>query len=139
MQVQLRLRQRSQAIQVHRQMIGAVSRRRAVIVVLVALGVGIGLGLRSGAAAVADPPGEAARMEALERIADAADHALAGLYRLLDQARGHARHGAALTVSGEAPAPELMAAAGILAGGTEAAQAARQALAKLAGVAASIR
>lgn len=120
-------------------MIGAVSRRRALIVLLVALGVGIGFGLRSEAAAPADPPGEAARLRALERSADVADRALAGLYALLDQARGHARKGAALTVSGEAPASELTAAAEVLAGGSGEAEAAHRALADLAGVAAAVR
>jgi hypothetical protein len=120
-------------------MIGAVSRRRALIVLLVALGVGVGFGLRSNVAALADPPGEATRARALERAAGAAEHALAGLYAVLDRARGHARRGAALTVSGEAPDSELLAAAAVLSGGSGEAEATRRALASLAGMALAVR
>jgi hypothetical protein len=120
-------------------MIGAVRRRRTLYVVLVAAAVGIGFGQRSDVARLADPPGEAARLRGMERAADAAEGALARLYSVLELARGSARRGAAQTVSGEAPAPELTAAAEIMTGGSDVAEKARRALVNLAGVAAAVR
>jgi hypothetical protein len=138
MEVQLRLREHPHAIEVHRQMIGADRRRRAVIVIGVGLAVGIGFGLRSADPARADPPGAAARAQSLADAAGAADAGLARLAGELDRAREHARSGTALTASGEAPAPELTAAAEVLAGASDEADAARRGLLALAGVAAAV-
>ena len=109
------------------------------IVIGVGLVVGIGFGLRSADPERADPPGTSARTKLLADAMDAADAALAKLGAELDQARDHARRGTALTVSGEAPAPELTAAADALAGAGDEADAARGALVALAGVAAAIQ
>lgn len=70
---------------------------------------------------------------------DAADAALARLGAELDRARDHARRGTALTVSGEAPAPELTSAADLIAGASDEAEAARRRLLALAGIAAAVR
>ena len=71
--------------------------------------------------------------------ADAADLSLANLTAELKRARDHARRGAALTASGDAPAPELTSAADVLAGASDEADAARRDLQVLEGVAAAIR
>lgn len=70
---------------------------------------------------------------------DAADAALARLGAELDRARDHARRGTALTVSGEAPAPELTSAADLIAGASDEAEAARRRLLALGGIAAAVR
>jgi SWI/SNF-related matrix-associated actin-dependent regulator 1 of chromatin subfamily A len=120
-------------------MIGASGRRRSLIAISLGLVVGIGFGLRSPDAAHADPAGALARTGALADVAEAADAALARLSAELGRARDHARRGAALTVSGEAPAPELTAAADVLAGAGDEADGARRALVVLDGMAAAIR
>ena len=120
-------------------MIGVGGRRRAVIAISLGLAVGIGFGLRSPDPAQADPVGALARTEALADAAGAADTALTGLSAELERARDHARRGAALTVSGEAPAPELTAAADVLAGAGDEADAARRALVALDGMAAAVQ
>jgi hypothetical protein len=137
--MQLCLRQGPQAIEVHDQMIGALGRRRAAIAIAAGLAVGIGFGLRAADPAAADPPAAAARGNGLREAANAADVALARLIAGLEPARDHARRGTALTVEGEAPAPELTSAADLLAAAGEKATAARQALLALAGMAAAIR
>jgi hypothetical protein len=120
-------------------MIGAAGRRRAVIVIGLGLAVGIGFGLRSADPASADPPAAAARTTLMADAADAADMALAQLNAELRRARDHARRGTALTASGDAPAAELTAAADVLAGASDEADAARRDLLVLGGVAAAIR
>lgn len=137
--MQLCLRQRAQAIEVHGQMIGAAGRRRAAIAIAAGLAVGIGFGLRAADPAAADPPAGAARAAALADAAEAADAAVARLSDGLVGARDHARRGTALTVSGEAPAPELISAADRLAAAAGDATAARRALVALAGMVAAIR
>ena len=112
--------------------------RRAAIVIVVGVAIGIGLGLRSTDPSRADPPAEAARQRLLAEAAKDADAALARLGADLIAARDHARQGTALTVSGEAPAPELTSAADLLAGSSDEADAARRALVALEGVAASV-
>jgi len=119
-------------------MIGVGRVRRAAIVVLVGLAVGIGLGLRSADPSHADPPAEEARQQLLAVNAKDADAALARLGSDLVATGDHARQGAALTVSGEAPATQLTSAADLLAGSSDAAEAARRALLALEGVAASV-
>jgi hypothetical protein len=119
-------------------MIGLDQGRRAAIVIVVGVVIGIGLGLRSADPSRADPPAEAARQRGLADAAKEADAALARLGADLIAARDHARQGAALTVSGEAPAPELATAADLLAGGSDEADNARRALRALHGVAASV-
>jgi hypothetical protein len=119
-------------------MIGVGRVRRAAIVIVVGLAVGIGMGLRSADPSRADPPAEAARQQLLADAAKDSDAALARLGSDLVAAGDHARHGAALTVSGESPAPELTSAADLLAGSSDAAEAARRALLALEGVAASV-
>ncbi|MEX0626675.1 MAG: hypothetical protein WD402_09025, partial [Chloroflexota bacterium] len=57
----------------------------------------------------------------------------------LDRAREHARRGTALTVAGDAPAPELTSAADLLAGASDEADAARRGLLALRGIAAAIQ
>jgi hypothetical protein len=138
MQVQLGLGQHPHPIEVHHQMIGAAGRRRSAIAISLGLAVGIGFGLRSPDPAHADPAGALARTAALADAAEAADAALARLSAKLERARDHARRGAALTVSGEAPAPELTAAADVLAGAGDEADGARRALLAVAGMAAAI-
>ena len=103
------------------------------------LAVGIGFGLRSPDPAHADPAGALAQTEAVADAAEAADAALARLTAQLERARDHARHGAALTVAGEAPAPELTAAADVLADAGDEADGARRALVVLDGVTAAIQ
>ncbi len=71
--------------------------------------------------------------------AEAADAALARLAVELDRAREHVRRGTALTVSGDAPAPELTSAADLLAGASDEADAARRGLLALQGIAAAIQ
>jgi hypothetical protein len=112
--------------------------RRAAIIIVVGVAIGIGLGLRSADPARADPPAEAARQRLLADAAKDADAALALLGADLIAARDHARRGTALTVSGEAPGPELTSAADLLAGSSDEAEAARLALVALEGVAASV-
>ena len=119
-------------------MIGSAGQRRAVIVIATTLVVGIGFGLRSADPALADPPGEASRADRLADAATAADAALDRLGAGLDGARDHARRGTALTISGEAPAPELTRAADLLAEAGVEADAARRALLALAGYAAAM-
>jgi hypothetical protein len=138
-QVQLGLWQHPDPIEVHHQMIGAGGGRRALIAILVVLAVGMGFGLRAADPTDADPAVAAARTKAVADAADAADAALARLSAVLDGARDHARRGTALTMSGEAPAPELTSAADILASGADNADAARRALVALGGFAAAIR
>jgi hypothetical protein len=120
-------------------MIGAVDWRRTGIALLVALAIGIGFGQRSADAARADPPGEKARIDAMASAARDADRALARLSAMLRRAGGHARRGTALTVSGEAPAPQLTAAADVLTSGAAEADAARGAQVELAGIAAAVQ
>lgn len=120
-------------------MISAAGRRRSVIAISLGLAVGIGFGLRSPDPAHADPAGALARTGALADAAEAADAALARLSAELERARDHARRGAALTVSGEAPAPELTAAADVLAGAGDEADGARRALVVLDGMAAAVQ
>jgi len=139
MQVQLRFREAPEALEVHRQMIGAGGRREAAIAIGVLLAVGIGFGLRSADAALADPPGAAARTARLAEAARVADAALARLDGGLEASRDHARRGTALTVSGDAPAAELGTAADLLARAAEDADAARRSLLALAGYAAAIQ
>jgi hypothetical protein len=119
-------------------MIGAGRVRRAAIVLVVGVAIAIGLGLRSADPSRADPPAEAARQRLLAGAAKDADAALARLGADLIAARDHARQGTALTVSGEAPAPELTSAADLLADSSDEAEAARRALVALEGVAASV-
>lgn len=118
-------------------MIGAGGRRRA-IVISVGLAVWIIFGLRSADPAAADPPGAEARARQLADAMEAADATLARLSAELDRAREHARRGTALTVSGEAPAPELTSAADIIAGASDEADAARRDLLALGGIAAAV-
>ena len=120
-------------------MIGGAGWRRTVLVISLGLAVGVGFGLRSADPASADPPAAAARAVLLADAVDAADVALARLAAELERARAHARRGTALTVSGEAPAPELTSAADLLAGASDEADAARRGLLALGGVAAAIR
>lgn len=120
-------------------MIGAGGRRRAVIAISLGLAIGIGFGLRSADPTRADPPGALARTELMADAHDAAKVALARLSVELEGAREHARRGTALTVSGEAPAPELTSAADRVAGASDDAEAARQALLVLGGIAAAIQ
>lgn len=120
-------------------MIGAAGRHRAAIGIAVGLAVGVGFGLRAADSAAADPPAVAAREAGLLEAADGADAALLRLTRGLEAARDHARRGTSLTVEGEAPAPEIIAAADLLAAAGEDASAARGALRSLAGMAAAIR
>lgn len=103
------------------------------------LAVGIGFGIRSPDPAQADPAGAVARTEAVAEAAEAADAALARLTAQLERARDHARRGAALTVSGEAPAPELTAAADVLTDADDEADGARRALVVLDGMTAAIQ
>jgi hypothetical protein len=138
MQVQLGLGEQPHAIEVHRQMIGAGGRRRALIGIGLGLAVGMGFGLRSPDPARADPPTEAARQGELADAAQAADGALGSLARRIAVAREHARLGTALTASGEAPAPELTAAAEALAAASGEADDAKRGLELLAGLAAAI-
>jgi hypothetical protein len=119
-------------------MIGVGRVHRAAIVIVIGLMVGIGLGLRSADPSRADPPAEATRRQLLADTARDADAALARLGSDLIAAGDHAREGAALTVSGEAPAPELTSAADLLAGSSDSAETARRALVALQGVAASV-
>jgi hypothetical protein len=105
---------------------------------MVGVAIGIGLGIRSADPSRADPPAEAARQRLLASAAKDADAALARLGADLLASRDHARRGAALTVSGEAPAPELTSGADLLAGSSDEAEAARRALLALQGVAASV-
>jgi len=120
-------------------MIGAGGRRRAVIAIGLGLAVGIGFGMRSSDPAHADPPGTLARTGALADAAEAAETALAKLSAELERARDHARRGASLTVAGEEPAPELTAAADVLAGASDEADGARRTLVVLDGMAAAIQ
>lgn len=113
-------------------------RRRVATTLLVILAVGVGLGLRSADAVQADPPGAALRLMRLASTAAAADAALEQLEIVLDEAIDHARHGTALTVSGDAPAVELNAAADVAAAGVESADAARRALLALTGTASAV-
>jgi hypothetical protein len=138
-QVQLCLREAPQAVEIHVEMIGAVGRRRAAIAIGLVLAVGIGFGLRSGDAATADPPGAAARADRLAEAARIADAALLRLDDGLEASRDHARRGTALTVSGDAPAPELEAAADLLVAAADDADAAQRSLAALAGYAAAVQ
>jgi hypothetical protein len=119
-------------------MIGAGRAPRAAIVIGIGLVVGIGLGLRSADPSRADPPAEAARERLLADAAGDADAALARLEADLVAARERARQGVARTVSGEAPAEELTAAADLVAASSDDAEAARQALLALDGIAASV-
>ena len=119
-------------------MIGADGRRRAVISIGLGLAVGICFGLRSADPARADPPAEAARERLVTDAAQAAGVALGSLGRRIALAREHARLGTALTASGEAPAPELTAAADILAAASGEADAAQRRLLVLRGLAAAI-
>ncbi len=80
-----------------------------------------------------------ARAGALADAAEAAETALAKLSAELERARDHARRGASLTVAGEAPAPELTAAADVLAGASDEADGARRTLVVLDGMAAAIQ
>lgn len=109
------------------------------MVIGVGLAVGIGFGLRSADAARADPSGAFARAQLMADAAEAADVALARLGAELDRAREHARRGTALTVAGDAPAPELTSAADLLAGASDEADAARRGLLALRGIAAAIQ
>lgn len=138
MQVQLGFREAPQALEVHRQMIGAGGRGRATIAIGLVLTVGIGFGLRSGNPGLADPPGAAARTLQLTAAARVAVAALARLDMGLEASRDHARRGTALTVSGDAPAAELGTAADLLAGAADGADVARRSLLALAGYAAAI-
>ena len=138
MQVQLGLGQQPHAIEVHRQMIGAGGRRRAAVGIGLGLAVGIGLGLRSADPAQADPPVHAARERQLAVASQAAEVALGSLGRGIAVARDHARLGTALTASGEAPAPELTAAAEAVAAASREADDARRRLEVLRGLAAAI-
>jgi len=119
-------------------MIGAGGRRRAVIGIGLVLAVGIGLGLRSADPAQADPPAEASRQRQLAEAAQVADVALGSLGSRIAVAREHARLGTALTASGEAPAPELIAAAEALAAASGEADDAKRGLELLGGLAAAI-
>jgi len=74
----------------------------------------------------------------MDDAARAADAALGRLDARLELAREHARRGTALTVSGDAPAPELTTAADLLAGASDEADAARRELLALDGIAAAI-
>ena len=103
------------------------------------LAVGIGFGLRAADPAVADPPGAAARAAGLLDATETADAALVRLADGLDAALEHARQGTALTVAGEAPAPELISAADLLAAAGADATAAGGALRSLTGLTAAIR
>ncbi|MEP7039998.1 MAG: hypothetical protein ABI864_00335 [Chloroflexota bacterium] len=120
-------------------MIGAAGRHRAAIGIAVGLAVAVGFGLRAADSAAADPAAAAAREARLLEAADGADVTLLRLTRGLEAARDHARRGTALTVEGEAPAPEIIMAAELLAAAGEDATAARGALRSLAGMAAAIR
>ena len=120
-------------------MIGAASGRRAVIAIATGLVVGIGFGVRSADLALADPPLAAARAAWLADAAATAEAALQRLVSALDEPRDHARRGAALTISGAAPAPELITAADLLAEAGPDADAARRALLVLAGTGAAVR
>jgi hypothetical protein len=119
-------------------MIGAGGRRRAAIGIGLGLAVGIGFGLRAADPARADPPAQAARERQLAEAAQAADVALGSLGRGIAVAREHARLGTALTASGEAPAPELTAAAEAVAAVSGEADDARRRLEVLGGLAAAI-
>ena len=119
-------------------MIGAGGRRRAVIGIGLGLIVGIGFGLRSPDPPRADPPAQAARERQLADAVQAADVALGTLGRRIAVARDHARLGTALTASGEAPAPELTAAADALGAASGDADDARRRLRVLCGLAAAI-
>jgi hypothetical protein len=138
MQVQLGLGEQPHAIEVHRQMIGAGGRRRAVIGIGLWLAIGIGFGLRSADPARADPPAQAARERQLAEASQAAEVALGSLGGGIAVAREHARLGTALTASGEAPAPELTAAAEAVAAVSGEADDARRRLEVLRGLAAAI-
>ena len=120
-------------------MIGAGGRRRFLIAISLGLTVGIGFGMRSPDPARADPAGALARTAAVANAVAAANAALAKLSAELERARDHARHGAALTVSGEAPAPELTAAAEVLSDAGDEADGARRALVALDGMAAAVQ
>ncbi len=119
-------------------MIGADGRRRAVIGIVLGLAIGIGFGLRSEDPGRADPPAQAARERQLAEASQAADVALGSLDRGIAVAREHARLGTALTASGEAPAPELTAAAEAVAAVSGDADDARRRLEVLGGLAAAI-
>ena len=108
------------------------------MVIATGLVVGIGFGLRSADPALADPPLAASRAAWLADAAADAEAALERLVAALQEPRDHARQGAALTISGAAPAPELIAAADLLAEAARSAEAARQALLVLAGTSAAI-
>jgi hypothetical protein len=120
-------------------MINVGGRRRAVIAISLGLAIGLGFGLRSADSTRADPPGALARAKLMADAHDDAKVALARLGAELEAAREHARRGTALTVSGEAPAPELTSAADLLAAASDEADAARQALLVLGGIAAAIQ
>ena len=113
-------------------------RRAATNAIVVALAVGLGFGLRSPDASRADSPGEAARLASLWSAIAAADGALERLAALLEDAIDHARRGSARTVAGEAPEPELSAAADIALAGADTANGARRALIDLGGTAAAV-
>jgi hypothetical protein len=120
-------------------MIGGVGMRRAATVISIGLVVGVVFGLRSVDPSQADPPTAVARTQGLAAAAAAADGALARLGAALAEAIEHARRGAALTVAGDlAPAPELESAADSLVAGADTADAARRAMAALAGTAAAV-
>ena len=120
-------------------MISGDGRRRALIAISLGLAVGIGFGLRSPDPAQADPPGALARIGAMADAAEAAETALVKLSAELERARDHARRGASLTVGGEEPAPQLTAAADVLAGASDEADAARRALVVLDGIGAAVQ
>lgn len=113
-------------------------RRAPTTAIVVALAVGVGFGLRSPDASGADSPGQAARLASLGSAVALADGALERLEALLEDAIDHARRGTARTVAGEAPEPELSAAAEIAVAGVDTANAARRALRDLAGTAAAV-
>lgn len=137
--MQLGLGQGPESIEVHAVMINVARVRGAVTLLVVVALAGIGFGLRAEDPARADPPGAAERREQLAAAATAADEALAQLSDGLAAALDDARRGAALTVEGDqSPATELVAAADRLEADAAIADAARRALALLAGTAASV-
>lgn len=120
-------------------MIGGGAARRAVTAIAIGLVVGLGLGFRSANPSLADPPLQAARLEALMTSASQADAGLARLSGVLNDAIDHARLGSALTVAGDRqPAPELAAAAHALESGAGTADGAHRAVEQLVAVAACI-
>jgi hypothetical protein len=137
--VQLSLRQALQAIEVHPLMIGRAVLRRALTAIAIGLALGVGFGLRSPDPSQADPPLDATRQQGLASAAASASQALASMSRVLADAIDHARRGSALTVAGDQPpAPQLEAAADVLATGAETADAARRAIDRLAGTVAAV-